>query len=410
MCDNVGNQVGGFADVLTSSVVSLPTVLAAFAVFLAAMQGVLALESADPCRLSTRKMNILLVLELAEVAISVASEVLSFVELRAALTGNLQYLHWVAPCLLAAGMIETAVDVYFTLAVLTKSRVGWMPFSNSGSSNKAWEVLPFLLTFSLSASLVGWRLRWWWTGDIICDEIGMAAAAEPTLKEGVMGFAVGWTVGISGLVLIIIMLSDCSEDGANYIASMPFLWKPDAWLERQHGDLKIWYRDSKGDDTLQQYVASAVLDGSIEIPETENDVFLNLERQPLHCGNAIVGKDRELIYEEDRGASRLHKIILIAEHLVVLPLLFVVVIMVARLHSTLDEVTFNAVKQLADGVIIISFLEIAIGIKNVLWSISGVSKDEQPPSPDDARLDQLKGFYVQHLKRGTASDLTLKVE
>lgn len=410
MCDQVGDPLGGFADV-ASSVVSLPTVLAAFAVFLSAMQGVLALESADPCRLSMRKMNMLLVLELAEVAVSVVSEVLSFVELRAALMGNLQWLHWVAPCLLAAGMIETAVDVYFTLAVVTKSRVGWMPFSASGSSNKAWEVVPFLLTFSLSVSLVGWRLRWWWKGEIVPDDLGLAiAAAEPAFKEGVMGFAVGWTVGVSGLVFIIILLSDCAEDGANYIASVPFLWKPDSWLERQHGDIKIWYRNSKGDDTLQQYVASAVLDGSIEIPETENDVFLNLERQPLHCGNAIVGKDKELIYEEDRGASRLHKIILIAEHLVVLPLLFVVVILVVRLHDTLDDATFNVLKQLADGVIIISFLEIAIGIKNVLWSISGVSKAEQTTPPDDAGLDQLKGFYTQHLKRSTATDLTLKVE
>ena len=404
MCDSSG-QLGGIADV-ASAVVSLPTVLAASAVFFSAMQGVIVLESADPCRLSTRKMNILLALEFAEVLVSATSEILSFVELRAALMESLQWLQWVAPCLLAAGMLETLVDVYFTFAMVTTSRVGWMPFSATGGSDKAWEVFPFMLTCSLSASLVGWRLRWWWTGNTVASEIAIKSVSdEMALSKGVMGFAVGWTVAVSGLVFIIIMLSDCAEDGANYIASIPYLWKPDEWLNDQHGDIKIWYRNTKGEDSLQQYVATAALDGTVPIPETETDVLLQLEKKPLHCGNAIVGKDQDHLNQENRSTSGLHKIILIAEHLVVLPLLFVVVFAVGRLHDTLDCTNFNALKQLADGVIIISLLEVAIGIKNILWSVSGVAKGERTKPSSDERLRELREFYGNHLREGESTSL-----
>ncbi|CDF32214.1 unnamed protein product [Chondrus crispus] len=319
---------------------------------------------------------------------------------------SLQWLQWVAPCLLAAGMLETLVDVYFTFAMITTSRVGWMPFSATGDSKKAWEVFPFMLTCSLSASLIGWRLRWWWTGNTVASEMAIKSVSdEMALSKGVMGFAVGWTVAVSGLALIIIMLSDCAEDGANYIASVPYLWKPDAWLNDQHGDIKIWYRNTKGEGSLQQYAATAALDGTVPIPETETDVWLQLEKKPLHCGNAIVGKDQERLNQERRSTSGLHMIILIAEHLVVLPLLFVVVFAVGRLHDTLDCSNFTALKQLADGVIIISFLEVAIGIKNILWSTRGVAKGERAKPSSDERLRELRVFYAKHLTAEESTSL-----
>lgn len=391
-CPAGSTPLGGIDD-LASAVVTVPTVLALFAVFLSAMQGMLALESADPCRISVRKMNILLSLELAELLVSVASEVLSFVELRSALQERLQWLHWVAPCLLAAGLLETFVDLYYTLAVVTKSRVSWLPFSASGSSNKTWEVVPFSLTLSLSLILVGWRLRWWWNSCSIADSI-QVTLEEPSLRRGVMGFAVGWAVGISSLVFLVMILTDCAEDGPNYIASLPFLWKPDSWIEGQHGDIKVWYREAKGEEVVQEYVATAVLDGHVPLPETENDVLFNLERQPLHCGNAIMGTDRDMINKEDRAASRLHKVILLAEHLVVLPLLIVVVTVVSRLHGTFDVKTFKAVRQLTDAVIVIAFLEVAIGVKNVLWSVSGAMVKERAIPSDSARLTQLRGLVL----------------
>lgn len=395
MCNDPGDLLGGI-DSLASALISLPTALALFVIFLATIQGVLTMESADPCRLSSRKMNILLGFELAEVLVSVTSELLSFVELRSSFQSRLRHLHWVAPCLLAAGLMETVVDVYFTLAVVTKSRVGWLPFSASESSNHWWELFPFSLTAALSCVLVGWRLRWWWGGiSVSKDTAAEAVSNEITLQNGILGFAVGWSVGIGVLVFIIMMFSDCAEDSAHYIMSLPYLWKPDTWLDHQESDLKVWYRSVEYEKGIQQFVATAVLDATLDAPETVDDVIDNLERQPLHCGNAIVGTDRDLVYEEDRGTSRLHKIILLAEHVVALPLLVVVVVAISRLHGTLDCETFNVIRQLADNVIVIAFLEIAIGIKKVLWSISGTARSERGTSSDVERLKELQRFSHQ---------------
>lgn len=393
----IGEPLGGI-DSLATAVVSLPTALALAAVFLAAMQGVLTLESADPCRLSQRKMNMLLFFEIAEIMVSLTSEALSFVELRASLRQRLTNLHWIAPCLLATGIIETLVNTYFTFAVITKSRVGWMPFSSSGSSNEWWEVVPFGVTASLSCALVGWRLRWWWTGVGVAEAEAQAAIEnEPALQTSVMGFAVGWAVGISSLVLIIIFLTDCAEDGAKYVASLPYLWKPEDWLEGQESDIRVWYRTVEVEQGLQQYVAAAVLDGGLALPKDEQDVVQNLERYPLHCGNAIVGTDRDHVNDEDPASSRLHKVILVAEHLVIFPLLVVVAVLLSRLHDSLDCETFDVMRQLADAVIIIAFLEIAIGVKNVLWSISGTSRKERAVASGEERLQELHVFYQQQL-------------
>lgn len=405
MCDGPGDPLGG-VDSLASAVISLPSALALLAVFLATLQGVLTMESADPCRLSLRKMNILLGLELAEVIVSLVSEILSFVELRSAFQTRLQYLHWVAPSLLAAGFAETLVDVYFTLAVVTKSRVGWLPISASGSSSHWWELFPFSITAALSCTLVGWRLRWWWKGISVSNEIAVEAIRNETaLQEGTMGFAVGWTVGISTLVFVIMMLSDCAEDGANYIMSLSYLWRPDTWIDYQESDIKVWYRNFERKKGVQQFVAAAVLDGTMDVPETVDQVIDSLERQPLHSGNAIVGTDREVAYKEDRNSSRLHKVILIAEHVVALPLLVVVSVALSRLHGTLDCETFNVIRQLTDSVIIIAFLEIAIAIKNVLWSISGTAKIERGTSSDSERLRELHRFYHHHLCEANQSSV-----
>eukprot|EP00177_Eucheuma_denticulatum_P000792 GFKZ01001437.1.p1 GENE.GFKZ01001437.1~~GFKZ01001437.1.p1 ORF type:complete len:413 (+),score=37.08 GFKZ01001437.1:257-1495(+) len=396
----IGQPLGGI-DSLAAAVVSLPTALALAAIFLAAIQGVLTMESADPCRLSQRKMNILLLFEFAEIIVSLTSEALSFIELRASLRQRLTDLHWIAPCLLATGIIETLVNTYFTFAVVTKSRIGWMPFSASGSSNEWWEVLPFGVTASLSCALVGWRLRWWWTGVGVSGAEAQAAIEnEAALEIGVIGFSVGWAVGISSLVLIIIFLTDCAEDGAKYVASLPYLWRPDDWLQGQQNDIRVWYRTVEVEQGLQQYIAAAVLDGRLDLPKDERDVVQNLERYPLHCGNAIVGTDRDHVNDEDRASSRLHKVILVAEHLVVFPLLVVVVVLLSRLHDSLDCETFEVMRQLADAVTILAFLEIAIGVKNVLWSISGTSRKERGVAPGDERLQELHTFYQRMLCSG----------
>lgn len=392
MCD----ELGGFEE-FTSSIVSPQTFLALLAVFFAAIQGVVALESVDPCRMSRRKMNILLVVEAAEFSVSIAAEILSFVELRNALKFRLTWLQWIAPCLLAAGVIETAVDLYFTLAVVSKNRIGWIPFSVIGANSSKWEVFPFILTFVLSLILVGWRLRWWWPGCVVDSTIAITAAeAETALKPGVMGYAVGWAVGISALVFLILLLSDFSEDGVHYIAGIRYLWSPDKWVGEQYAGVKVWYREGREQVSVQQYIATATLDANVETASTGLEIEKMLEHKPLHCGNAIVGQDVDLCHKEDAAPSRLHKIILLAEHVVALPLLIVAVVIVSRLHDSLDEETFDALQQLADSVIILAFLEVSIGIKNVLWSVSGTSQSERVQASSNARLEELNATAQEY--------------
>lgn len=390
--------LGGIDD-LATAVVSLPTFLAFCTIFLATIQGVIPLESSDPCRLSTRKMNMLLLFEMLEIIVSITSEVLSFLELRSALQIRLQHLHWIAPCLLAAGCIEILINTYFTMAVVTKSRVGWMPFSSSGSSNHWWEIFPFSITAAFSIALVGWRLRWWWKGCVGPENVVLPAlSGEPALRRGVLGFAVGWALGVTALVLFILILADCADDGAHYLFSIPYLWKPDQWISHQEHDIKVWYRKVDPQTAIQQYVATAVLDASVPLPENERDVFINLSKEPLRCGNSIVGTDRDEVENEDKGSSRLHKVMLIAEHAVILPLLIVVAVIISRLHEMLDRESFNVIRQLTDAVVIIAFFEIAIGLKNILWSFSGTNHKDRGTVSQISRLQRLNTFYMRYLE------------
>lgn len=386
------SSLGGI-DNLAAAADTLPTFMAVLVVFLSSLQGVLALESVDPCRISARKMNILLVLEVFEVILSIVSEVWSFFELKSVLSEHLPWLHWVAPCLLAAGLLETCVDLYFTLAVITKSRVGWIPISWVGSSNSAWEAVPFLVTFLLSFFIVGWRLQWWLKSDAGGANAGSDALKEvPALKSKVMGFAVGWAVFISGSAFLIIVITDFSEDGAHYIAGISFLWKPDQWLDNQQGDARVWSRLTDSPHVMQEYIASAILDGNVPMPVSKGGVHKQLRKQPLHCGNAIVGHDKVKGDTEDRIASRLHKVVLLAEHLVGLPLLVVVICIIFQLRNSFNEVTFEVIRQIGDSVVIIALLEVAIGIKNLIWSFSGTSRKERALTCDASKLSDLQCF------------------
>lgn len=406
-----GQPLGGIND-FASAVNAIPTLFSFFAILFAIMQGVLALESADPCRISIRKMNILLSIEFLELAVLLVSEILSFNELRKAINNSeLQRLNWIPPCLLAAGLLESFVDLYFTLAIITKSRVRWIPISSIGSNGSRWEIFPFLITTTLSIILVGWRLRWWWTGDSVSeDQALMTIENEITLSTGVMGFAVGWAVGISALVFIIIALSDLAEEGPSYISGFRYLWKPDRWIDDQRGDIKVWYRRMYDDAIVQEYIAASVLNADLELADSKARVFQNLERYPLHVGNTIVGRDQQYIDEEEKGAGRLHILLLVAEHLIVLPLLIVLVVLVARVNDGLDQKTFEVLRQFTDSVIVIAFLEIAIGVKNLIWSTSGTLQKERVPFSDSDRLARLHLFAEEsnHSRRDAKGEETMK--
>ncbi len=357
--------------------------LAGVAVAFAAVQGALALESADPCRLSKRKMNMILFFELLEFIFLLISEVYSFIELRKALRTSFTWLHWVAPCLLAAGLLELAVDVYFTLAVLAKSRISWLPMSAIGEERMGWGLLPFVVTLSGAISLIGWRVQWWWPNKILSDTAKALAIAkaEQSMSTGVMGFSVGWVVAVSAIVFLVVLICDLGEDGPSYIFSLPYLWRPDEWLGDNPGTVKVWYRTPTQELLDNQFDAAAVLDstltrdGPLADEESKRDF---LERAPLHVGNAIVGDDQKnALREESSSAETLHVIILVSEHLTVLPLLFTVLAAVINLKDGIDSGGLNVLEQLTDAVIVLAFIEVAIGIKNVVWGIRGNSESDR---------------------------------
>ena len=390
---------------VSSVTISSPALLAFIVVIISALQGVIVFESVDPCRISSRKMNILLSLEMIELCLGLASETISFFQLQSSLQNRLQWLHWAAPCLLTAGLLQLVVEVYFTLAVVAKSRVLWIPISSIGQKQHPWELIPFLLTFAASFCLVGWKWSWWWVAEPVSTEIAIQAANEEiALQPNVFGFAVGWTVAVSGMVFIIIFLVDLAEDGPSYFASIPYLWKPDEWILAQEADTKIWNRSGYTGSTLQEYVATAALDAKVEIPDNVEETFDILSKKPLHNGNAIVGNDRELSEREDVSSKYIHKLVLIAEHVIALPLLIISCVIVSRIYNKLDKETFEVVSQLTDNIIIIAFFEIAIGLKNVLWGVGGTAKHERGQPADRQRLEALHKFYVENRVHAQYSD------
>ena len=147
----------------------LNTLLAFGAILFAGMQGTLGMESADACRISHQKLLFMLGLEVLEVIVVTASESLSFVQMRGPFQERLTWLQWVGPCLLVLGLMELFVDVYFTLNCSVRSRLYWVPFSAVGYRKDTGrfkfrvllEVVPLLLTASVSLVLVGWRQKWW---------------------------------------------------------------------------------------------------------------------------------------------------------------------------------------------------------------------------------------------------------
>ncbi|KAI0563485.1 hypothetical protein FGB62_39g11 [Gracilaria domingensis] len=172
-----------------------------------------------------------------------------------------------------------------------------------------------------------------------------------------MAFAAGWTVANSGMLVVIMLLSDCGEDGPSYFAGLRYLWRPEQWIDEQHIGTKVWYRRYENSDrALDEYIASALLDSTLPVPNDPRQLHTLLERAPLHVGNAIVGTDKDFCKEEDKIASRLQKVVFIAEHLVVLPLLFVIVVIIARNYDNLDQVHYEALTPLAEGAIILAFV------------------------------------------------------
>ena len=66
----------------------------------------------------------------------VASESMSVVQMRGLLRERLTWLQWMPACLFALGLMELALDVWFTLDCALNSRIHWGPFSGVGYVKK----------------------------------------------------------------------------------------------------------------------------------------------------------------------------------------------------------------------------------------------------------------------------------
>lgn len=377
----------------TKSALSWPTILAFIAITLACMQGTLVLESSDPCRISYRKLSFLLGLELAEVIVIVVSEVFSYIQMQSALATRLQWLYWLAPCLIAISLIEVLNDVWFTLILASASRIRWLPFSSvgerKGSRSVIVELIPLLVTTALSAVLVGWRQRWWWVADSILAEASISAArAELALSNKVLAFCAGWGLFLNCSMTFLFVY----VEKANDFKSLSNIWTMIVRKRKSE-----WTNTGVSEDYCRQFYflkkcaeeqdlnspIEPVLD-SDQKEDWEATVSLHTDLSaPLHIRNAVFGLDEIEAYNEYLfsgfvnsnfdNSSFWRSYLLLCEHFSLIPFQVAVMVAVSRLYDKVDDATFSALKEIVDVVIVIAFVDLAIGLKVLLWG-SGYHK------------------------------------
>lgn len=77
--------------------------------------------------------------------------------------------------------------------------------------------------------------------------------------------------------------------------------------------------------------------------------------------------------EEDRvrvysifNTRIVHMLFLFGEHFTILPLQLCVAIGLIQVHNKLDLETMKAMKEIVDAVVVVAFVEIAVGLKSFL--------------------------------------------
>lgn len=355
------------------------TLLAFAAILFASMQGTLCMESADPCRISYMKLQFLLGLEILEVIVVVASEALSFKDLSGALGERLTWLRWVPTCLLVLGLMELILDMYFTFECAARSRVDWEPFSSVGySKDKSrfrirvlLELMPLLLTGTVSLVLVGWRQKWWMKAEAVSTEIALAAAKKSkALSVGAIMFCFVWGFILTGGLLIFVTFRAVDSKLYKLWYCMPN--PKQFWMSHPHLQRSEFIKPDKEriDDFEKLY---QIQFGSRALKDlTDADIMRYLETTPLSVGNAVVGKDKSLVFD---GRTRLeHIVLLVAEHFTILPLQICVAIGLVQVYSKLDVETFAALKELVGAMVVVAMVEIAVGLKSFLWGFGGVGE------------------------------------
>ncbi len=283
--------------------------------------------------------------------------------------------------------------MYFTLALAALSRVLWVPFSTVGkkASDKKrymiFEILPLLATACLSLCLIGWRQRWWWVARAVgYDEAIAAAKRETAPSTGSIAFCIGWglllTIGGASYLILNLLLDGIQ--GNTLVQMIRHIFRPNGWLQAADGRSVMIRADGK-DRSNSTPTPDEIKKESFKIlmrlrhvadkgklKDLQEETILQYLRQaPLHVGNAVVGADQERVRVSNAGFT--HTALLVLENLTIFPLQICIVTAVARLSGKLDTETFRSLKEIADVVIVLALVEIAVGLKNILWGVGGES-------------------------------------
>lgn len=372
---NAPENIGG-----DEAALSWNTLLAFGAILLAAMQGTLVMESADPCRISYKKWQMLVTFLLLEVIVVVASEVASFRDLSLELQVRLIWLQWLPPCLLTLGLLELLLDVWFTLYLGVRSRIHWLPFSSVGYSGerkgRVWrsllEVVPIMSTASLSLFLIGWRMRWWFEPKSVLENVAQESSKNcAALSRLWLGTCIGFSFLLSSLSLILICVIEKYAGKRSSLFLFKESWNPRKYYEKNPSmSFRNNWEALPEDERLCEILFKIKYGRDSEISEETKK--RNLKTTPLHLGNAMIGRDNQEVHVKE--FSGLHVMVLLVEHFTILPLQICIVIAVVKLHDKLDTPTFKALKELAEAVVVVALVEIAVGFKSFLWGFAFVDE------------------------------------
>lgn len=345
--------------------ISLPIALALAIVLVAITQGILLLESAENCRISIRKLRILGGLEVLEILLLGLAGVETFLALQSTLKTQMQWLHFVPWCALVVGFFELLADLVNTVQVASGSWRGFRPVAVfvGKIDLEFWSLVPNTVA---SLALVGWRQLWWWDSDlsVLTDAAANAeavAAAEGTLlSTTAVGLCMVWALFWSFYSVSITILADWKLSDL----------KPADWLEDRQVD----------EDIEAQYEWTAKLQATS--PMAGDALKQLLQAEPVRIGNVVVGDDRYMCSDSDSHLLKNNFLRLLSHgriHLAAAPLLILVLAAVIRLRNKIDVTTLNGLRQLVDVALVISFFEVAVGIKRAIWSVPIVKHSGERP-------------------------------
>eukprot|EP00171_Calliarthron_tuberculosum_P010984 IDg10984t1 len=335
----------------------LSTLLSALALILGLLQGVLALESTHPARISYRKLCIMLALESLEFIIVLVSEILTYNDLSGTLRKRIGWLKWLAPSLLGLGLLELTIDAFATFRAVSMSRALWVPIYSLSSSKKGGaivELLVFCITTGLTVVLVGWRQALWWRSTYATTEVSLEAARnEIALSTPVFAVCTGFAlafIAVPAFFYIVILLRAIPAFNRAYHDHRALYWSlrtPELFWRDQ--DVQINDRMRYQYRQLCKIQSEAERKSNTEMSIEQVDS--KLKHAPLHLGNTLLGDDCKTTRTLPLvgNVQTQHFIVTLMRQIAMVPLLALAVCALFRMRKRMDRPTYNVFVELADA-------------------------------------------------------------